>query len=93
MDGMLKKTKDAASELADVIREALEYNANLSEGENPIRLTQVEISRGLMNFINRKDSLKNDVSKLLNGHGDAFEWKTQDNEDMGCFLFINYPLD
>ena len=34
---------------------------------------------------------KNAVCAELNlEYGDGFNWKTQDNEDMGCYLFIRF---
>lgn len=88
---MIKKTKDAVSKISGKIQNALEYNMNLVDGCTPIKLTSIEISRGLMNQINKDERFMADVyADLLLAYGEAFDWRTQDNEDMGCYLFINY---
>lgn len=88
---MIKKTKDAVSIISDKIQNALEYNMNLVDGYTPIKLTSIEISRGLMNQINKDERFMADVyADLLLAYGEGFDWRTKDNEDMGCYLFINY---
>lgn len=88
---MIKRTKDAVPDISKRIKEALEYNLNIADGETPIKLSSIEISRGLMNLINKDESFMADVySSLSLSYGDGFSWRTQDNEDMGCFLYINY---
>lgn len=88
---MIKKTKDAVSIISDKIQNALEYNMNLVDGYTPIKLTSIEISRGLMNQINKDERFMADVyADLLLAYGEGFDYKTKDNEDMGCYLFINY---
>lgn len=44
---MIKKTKDYPKQIADKIKSALEYNKE--NPQSPIKLTQIEISRGLCN--------------------------------------------
>lgn len=85
---MIKKTKNAVSEVSETIRKCLEYN---SRNVSPIKLSSIEISRGLMNLINKNDGFMSEVySSLSLPYGKGFSWRTQDNEDMGCFIFINY---
>lgn len=88
---MIKRTKDAVSVISKRIQEALEYNLNIADGETPIKLSSIEISRGLMNLINKDDGFMSEVySSLSLPYGESFDYRTQDNEDMGCFLYINY---
>ena len=88
---MIKRTKNAVLDISKRIQEALEYNLNIADGETPIKLSSIEISRGLMNLINKDDGFMSEVySSLSLSYGDGFSWRTQDNEDMGCFLYINY---
>ena len=88
---MIKKTKDAVSKISDIIQDCLEYNLVEIDGNDPIKMTSVEISRGLMNHIKKNEKFMMDVyAELLLAYGEAFKWRIQDNEDMGCFLFINY---
>ena len=85
---MIKKTKNAVSEVSEAIKKCLEYN---SKNDSSIKLTLIEISRGLMNLINKGDGFMSEVySSLSLPYGDGFRWRTQDNEDMGCFIFIYY---
>ena len=85
---MIKKTKNAVSEVSEAIKKCLEYN---SKNADSIKLTSIEISRGLMNLINKNDGFMSEVySSLSLPYGEGFSWRTQDNEDMGCFIFIYY---
>ena len=85
---MIKKTKNAVSEVSEAIKKDLEYN---SKNADSIKLTSIEISRGLMNLINKDDEFMSKVySSLSLPYGEGFSWRTQDNEDMGCFIFIYY---
>lgn len=90
---MIKKTKDAAQIISNGIQKALDFNLNLVEGETPIKMSTFEISRGLMNAINKDEAFMCDVyADLLLAFGECFTYKTQDNEDMGCYLYIYYKL-
>lgn len=90
---MIKKTKDAVHIISNGIQKALDYNLNLVEGETPIKKTSLEISRGLMNHINKDEAFMCDVyADLLLSFGECFTYTTQDNEDMGCYLYIYYKL-
>lgn len=83
---MLKKTKDAAALLAEVIIEAQSHNA---EGSNErIAMTNVEISRGLFNWISKSDKFFTAVKELVGN--DAFKFSLVDNGEMGCQLFVKY---
>lgn len=85
---MIKKTKNAVSDVSEIIKKDLEYN---SKNDSSIKLTLIEISRGLMNLINKGDGFMSEVySSLSLPYGEGFSWRTQDNEDMGCFIFIYY---
>jgi hypothetical protein len=85
---MIKRTKNAVSEVSEIIKKDLEYN---SKNASPIKLTLIEISRGLMNLIDKNDGFMSEVySSLSLPYGEGFSWRTQDNEDMGCFIFIYY---
>ena len=85
---MIKKTKNAVSEVSEIIKKDLEYN---SKNDSSIKLTLIEISRGLMNLIDKNDGFMSEVySSLSLPYGEGFSWRTQDNEDMGCFIFIYY---
>jgi hypothetical protein len=85
---MIKKTKNAVSDVSEIIKKDLEYN---SKNDSSIKLTLIEISRGLMNLINKGDGFMSEVySSLSLPYGKGFRWRTQDNEDMGCFIFIYY---
>ena len=85
---MIKRTKNAVSEVSEIIKKDLEYN---SKNASSIKLTLIEISRGLMNLIDKNDGFMSEVySSLSLPYGDGFSWRTQDNEDMGCFIFIYY---
>lgn len=46
---MIKKTKDYPKQIAEKIQKALEYNKAVKEPYTPIKITQIEISRGLYN--------------------------------------------
>lgn len=46
---MIKKTKDYPKQIAENIQEALDYNKTVKEPYTPIKITQIEISRGLYN--------------------------------------------
>ena len=90
---MIKKTKDAANIISNGIQNALEYNLNLVDGETPIKMSSFEISRGLLNAINKDEAFMADVyANLLLAFGECFTYKTQDNEDLGCYLYIYYKL-
>ena len=83
---MLKKTKDAAALLAEVIQEAQNHNA---EGSNErIAMTNVEISRGLYNWIYKSDKFFTAVKEVVGN--DAFKFSIVDNGEMGCLLFVKY---
>ena len=85
---MIKKTKNAVSDVSEIIKKDLEYN---SKNDSSIKLTLIEISRGLMNLINKNDGFMSEVySSLSLPYGEGFSWRTQDNEDMGCFIFVYY---
>lgn len=88
---MIKKTKDAVSLISEKIQNDFEYNMNLVDGYTPIKLTSIEISRGLMNHIRKNEEFMMDVyGELLLAYGEGFEYKVQDNDDSGCYLFIYY---
>ena len=46
---MIKKTKDYPKQIAENIQKALDYNKTVKEPYTPIKITQIEISRGLYN--------------------------------------------
>lgn len=46
---MIKKTKDYPKQIAEKIQKALEYNKAVKAHNTPIKITQIEISRGLYN--------------------------------------------
>ena len=46
---MIKKTKDYPKQIAEKIQKALDYNKTVKEPYTPIKITQIEISRGLYN--------------------------------------------
>lgn len=46
---MIKKTKDYPKKIAENIQKALDYNKTVKEPNTPIKITQIEISRGLYN--------------------------------------------
>lgn len=91
---MIKKTKDAYKQIAEIIQKALDYNKNLEEGYTPIKLTTLEISRGLYNTI-----IKNGIVMCVyhvcqelgieNCNEAPFEIILYDNDDY-CQLYINY---
>ena len=83
---MLKKTKDAAALLAEVIQEAQNHNAEGSTER--IEMTNVEISRGLYNWISRSDKFFTAVKEVVGN--DAFKFEIIDNGEMGCLLFVKY---
>lgn len=46
---MIKKTKDYPKQIAEKIQSALDYNKTVKEPNTPIKITQIEITRGLYN--------------------------------------------
>ena len=46
---MIKKSKNYPQEIAKKIQEALDYNKTVKEPNTPIRITSLEITRGLYN--------------------------------------------
>ena len=46
---MIKKTKDYPKQIAEKIQKALDYNKTVKEPYTPIKITQIEITRGLYN--------------------------------------------
>ena len=46
---MIKKTKDYPKQIAEKIQSALDYNKTVIEPNTPIKITQIEITRGLYN--------------------------------------------
>lgn len=46
---MIKKTKDYPKQIAEKIQKALDYNKTVKEPNTLIKITSIEISRGLYN--------------------------------------------
>lgn len=78
---MIKKTKEAFKQIAEKIENAIEYNKN--NPASPIKLIQIEISRGLYNI--GDEELFKKVKEEINAE---FKLCTNDHDDY-IMLFIN----
>ena len=76
---MIKKSKTCHLEIADKIKDALEFNKE--HIDNPIRLVSIEITRGVYNM---GDKLVELVSQEVNDP--LVEYRLKDNEDRGIFF-------
>lgn len=86
---MIKKTKDHLELIANKIQSALDYNKE--NPQSPIKLTQIEISRGLYNHF-----IKNGIPSVLicNQLGITYgvevtEMSVHDNDEY-CQMFIRF---
>lgn len=88
---MIKKTKDYPKQIADKIKSALDYNKTVKEPYTPIKITQIEISRGLYNC--GSIAIRDKVCEVLGiKPWDApFIIDAKDNDDY-CFLLVTYKL-
>lgn len=86
---MIKKTKDYPKQIAEKIQKALDYNKTVKEPNTPIKITQIEISRGLYNC--GSIEIRNKVCEVLDiKPWDApFTIDVQDN-DFYWHLLIKY---
>ncbi len=86
---MIKKTKDYPKQIAEKIQKALDYNKTVKEPYTPIKITQIEISRGLYNC--GSIEIRNKVCEVLGVKPwDApFTINVQDN-DFYWQLLIKY---
>lgn len=86
---MIKKTKDYPKQIAESIQKALEYNKAVKEPNTPIRITSLEITRGLYNC--GSIAIRDKVCEVLGiKPWDApFTIDVQDN-DFYCQLLIRY---
>ena len=86
---MIKKTKDYMELIANKIQSALDYNKE--NPQSPIKLTDIEISRGLYNhFINNGIPADFICNKLDITYGiGVTEISIYDNGDY-CHMFIKY---
>lgn len=86
---MIKKTKDYPKQIAENIQKALDYNKTVKEPNTPIKITQIEISRGLYNC--GSIAIRDKVCEVLGIKPlDApFTIDVQDN-DFYCQLLIIY---
>ena len=92
---MIKKTKDYMELIASKVKSALDYNEELEknpkEGYTPIKLTDIEISRGLYNYF-----IKNGIPAdfICNKLGITYgigvtEISIYDNGDY-CHMYVRY---
>lgn len=76
---MIKKTKDHLELIANKVKSALDYNKE--NPQSPIKLTDIEISRGLYNHF-----IKNGIPSDFIG---VTEISIYDNGDY-CHMYIRY---
>lgn len=88
---MIKKTKDYPKQIAEKIQKALDYNKTVKEPYTPIKITQIEISRGLYNHF-----IKSGIPSVIicNQLGITYgievtEMSIYDNDEY-CQMFIKY---
>lgn len=86
---MIKKTKTALQDIAEKIQSALDYNKD--NPQSPIKLTRLEISRGLYNHF-----IKSGIPSVIicNQLGITYgievtEMSIYDNDEY-CQMFIKY---
>ena len=86
---MIKKTKDYPKQIAEKIQSALDYNKTVKEPNTPIKITQIEITRGLYNC--GSIAIRNKVCEVLGiKPWDApFTIDVHDNDEY-CQLLIKY---
>lgn len=86
---MIKKTKDYPKQIAENIQKALDYNKTVKEPNTPIKITQIEISRGLYNCgsIAVRDKVCEELG--IKPWDAPFTIDVQDN-DFYCQLLIRY---
>ena len=86
---MIKKTKDHLELIANKVKSALDYNKE--NPQSPIKLTQIEISRGLYNHFNKNGIPSVYIcGKLGVTYGQEItEMSIYDNDEY-CQLFIRY---
>lgn len=86
---MIKKTKDYPKKIAENIQKALDYNKTVKEPNTLIKITQIEISKGLYNC--GSIAIRNKVCEALGIKpcDASFTIDVQDN-DFYCQLMIRY---